>query len=278
MVFEDALAAMERSGQPLFGPTSFRDYVSQHDIETSSRTPRYISVDSLSDLAPELREHDVMVLRVGTADGTGTAFLCVDSPDGVEEFFLRDDEIYTGISVEKFSSPLGRERLLGFQLLPSLSETSLVNLGLASGVLSAALRLDTSGALPPPATGNSTFTFPVRPHSEIETTVSHRRGQVEIDTLLAERRDGELALFVIEAKTGSRGSLAKHKLMYPVLALADAVPSDINIIPVYLRCRRTGDTITFDVAECEIPDPRTTLPAVTDLAVRSAQVLETTVR
>jgi len=278
MVFEHALAAMERSGQPLFGPTSFRDYVSQHDIETSSRTPRYISVNSLSDLAPELRENDVMVLRVGAADGTGTAFLLADSPDGVEEFFLRDEEIYTEIPVKKFTSSPGRERLLGFQLLPSLSETSLVNLGLASGVLSAALELDTSGALPPPATGNSTFTFQVRPHSEIEATVSHRRGQVEIDTLFAERRDGELALFVIEAKTGSRGSLAKHKLMYPVLALADAVPSDISIIPVYLRCRRTGDTITFDVAECEIPDPRTTLPAVTDLTVRCAQVLETTVR
>ena len=274
MVFEHALAAMERSGQPLFGPTSFRDYVSQYDIETSSRTPRYISVDSLSDLAPELREHDVMVLRVGTADGTGTAFLCVDSPDGVEAFFLQDAEIYTGQSVEKFTSPLGRERLLGFDLLPRRSETSLVNLGLASGVLSESLRLDTSGALPPPATGNSTFTFPIKPHSDISTTVTHRRGQVEIDTLFAERRNGELALFVIEAKTGSRGSLAKHKLMYPVLALADSVPSDIEIIPVYLRCRRDDDTITFDVAECEMPDPRTTLPAVTDLTVTETRVLE----
>ena len=274
MVFEQALAAMEQSGQSLFGPISFRDYVSQHDIETSSRTPRYISVDSLSDLAPELREQDVMVLRVGTADGTGTAFLLVNSPDGVEEFFLRDAELFPGQSVEKFTSPLGQERLLGFHLLPKLSETSLVNLGLASGVLSEALRLDTSGALAPPATGNSTFTFPIRPHSDISTTVTHRHGQVEIDTLFAERRNGEVALFVIEAKTGSRGSLAKHKLMYPILALADSAPSDIEIIPVYLRCRRDDDRITFDVAECEVPNPRTTLPAITDLTVTETRVLE----
>lgn len=275
MVFEHAVAEMEQAERPLYGPESFRDYVARHDVDAGSSTPRYISVDSISDLAPELRANDVMVLRLGAApEGTGTAFLLVDAPGGVEEFFLRDEELFADHAAERFESPIDRTHLLGFELLPSLSETSLVNLGLASGVLAETLDLDTAGALAPPATGVSTFTFSVEPHSDLAETVVHRNGQVEIDTLFAERRDGELVLCVIEAKTGPRASLAKHKLVYPVLALGDAVPPDIEILPVYLRCRRTGETITFDVAECTIPDPRTTVPAIDELVVTRTRVLE----
>lgn len=157
---------------------------------------------------------------------------------------------------------------------PKPSETSLVNLGLASGVLAEALDLDTSGALPPPATGRSTFTFEFRPHSECAETVTHRKGQVEIDTLFAERRNGELTLFVLEAKTGSRASLAKHKLVYPVLAIAENVPRAIELVPVYLRCRQTEGNITFGVAECQLPDPRDRVTGVNELEVSRSRVIE----
>jgi len=273
MVFEPALTAMKRSQNPTFGPVSFRDYVSDHDVDANSRTPRYISVDKFSDLSSELRDEDVMVLRVGSApDGTGTAFLLVNAPNSVAEFFLFDDTIFGGQPTERFDTPTEPENIFSFQHLPKLSETSLVNLGLASGVVADALELDTSGALAPPATGSSTFTFPVKPHSQIPETVTHSRGQVEIDTLFAERRNGELALFVIEAKTGPRSSLAKHKLVYPILALSRSLSAEIPIIPVYLRCRRTNDTITFDVAECRFPDPRERQPAVDELSVEDTKV------
>lgn len=275
MVFEPALGELERSSRPVFGPTSFRDYVSRHDLEASPRTPRYISVDSLDELSPELRDAGVMVLRVGSApDGTGTAFLLVDAPDGVDEFFLHDRTVFDEQPTERLESKVERDRLVSFHLLPTLSETSLVNLGLASGVLAEALDLDTSGALAPPATGRSTFTFEVRPHSEVANAVTHRNGQVEIDTLFAERRDGERILFIVEAKTGMRSSLAKHKLVYPALALAEAVPPEIELVPTYLRCRRTDETVVFDVAECSLPDPRETLPGVDELAVERRRVLE----
>ena len=275
MVFGPALSELETTGKQLFGPTSFRDYVADNDLEASPRTPRYISVDAMDELAPELREAGVMVLRVGSApDGTGTAFLLVDAPGGVEDFFLHDEAIFGDRPVEAPTEPLERERLLSFHLLPSLSETSLVNLGLASGVLAEALDLDASGALAPPATGRSTFTFELRPHSDLATTVTHRRGQVEIDTLFAERRDGELALFVIEAKTGDRGTLSKHKLVYPMLAIAEGVSPEIDLVPVYLRCRQSAGTVTFEVAECSFPDPREELPGVDELEVVESRVVE----
>lgn len=87
----------------------------------------------------------------------------------------------------------------------------------------------------PPATGRSTFTFDLRPHSSYPELVTHRDGQVEIDTLFAERRNGRTALFVIEAKTGTTySSLAKHKLAYPILAVRDRIPPDVEVVPTYM--------------------------------------------
>ena len=273
-IFEPALGELAASDRPLFGPTSFRDYVSDHDLEAGPRTPRYISVDSLEDLSPELREDDAMVFRMGSGDGTGTAFALVESREYVGEFFLRDEAIFADLPVETVTSRADWEDLLHFSVLPRRSETSLVNLGLASGVLAEALELDTSGALAPPATGRSTFTFDVRPRGDHPATITHRRGQVEIDALVLESRGGEPTLFVLEAKTGPRASLAKHKLVYPVLALAEEVPPDVAIVPVYLRCRETDRTVTFDVAECSLPDPRERVPGVDDLEVTRSRVVE----
>lgn len=275
MVFDPALAELAASDRSVFGPTSFREYVDRNDLEAGPRTPRYISVNSLADLEPALREADVMVLRAGSApDGRGTGFLLADGPGGLEEFFLRDEAVFAERPVERFSPPVDDERLASYRLLPSRSETSLVNLALASGVLAEALSLDASGALAPPATGRSTFTFEFRPHRKSADLVEHRNGQVEIDTLFLERRDGERTLFVLEAKTGPRDSLAKHKLVYPALALAESVPPEIPIVPVYLRCREGDGAIAFDVAECTLPDPRESIPGIDELAVERARVLE----
>ncbi|MFW6265862.1 MAG: DUF6997 domain-containing protein [Halanaeroarchaeum sp.] len=275
MVFEPALEELAAAERAVYGPTSFRAYVDRHGVDAGPRTPRYISVDSLDDLAPELRDAGVMVLRAGSApDGRGTAFVLVDAPGGAEAFFLRDGAIFGDQPVTGLTSPVDRERLLSFDLLPSLSETSLVNLGLASGVLAEALDLDTAGALAPPATGRSTFTFDVRPHGGLSETIVHRTGQVEIDTLFAERRDGERVLFVVEAKVGAYDSLAKHKLVYPLLAVAEDIDPSIDLVPVYLRCRQSGDRITVSVAECSFPDPREQVAGVDELVVERSRVVE----
>lgn len=267
MVFEPAIEEMAQRGNSFYGPESFRDYVSRHNLDSSGRTPRYISVDSLRDLSPELRESDVMVFRMGSASsGTGTQFLLVEASDDVAEFFLLDDEIFSGRDILDYQPPVEDEKLLSFHLLPTLSETSLVNLALASGVLSDALELDETGSLMPPATGRSTFTFDVRPNSAIDDSFEHRTGQVEIDTLFAEKRNGETVLFLIEAKTGRQHStLAKHKLVYPTLALADSVPSEIDIVPLYMRCIQEDGQLYFKILECEFPDPRDRIPGFDEL-------------
>lgn len=274
MVFEPALDEMEAQNTSIYGPASFRDYVSKHGLDVGSRTPRYISIDSLSELATELREANVMVLRMGSAPaGAGTQFLLAEPTGGVEDFFLNDDRVF-GDAVVDYQSPVEKERLLSFHLLPSLSETSLVNLALASGVLSDALDLDETGSLMPPATGRSTFTFDVRPHSGIDDTFEHRTGQVEIDTLFAEKRNGETVLFVIEAKTGRQHStLAKHKLVYPTLALADSIPQEIEVVPLYMRCIQTNDQMYFKIVECEFPDPRESLPGLDELVAGESRTI-----
>lgn len=274
-IFGLALTEMAESGRRIYGPTSFRDYVSRHDLDWSGQTPRYISIDSLNDLAKELREADVMVLRLGSAsDGTGTQFALVEARDQIQEFFLLDEDAFDTEQVMEFEPPVEKDKLLSFRLLPKLSETSLVNLALASGALGEALQLDTTGPLMPPATGRSTFSFDVKPHSAWDPVVTHRTGQVEIDTLFGERRDGETALFVIEAKTGTkRSSLAKHKLVYPLLALAEEVPHEIDIVPVYMRCQQVDDEMTFWIAECEVPDPRQRVIGVDEIREGRGQAI-----
>lgn len=266
MIFEPALNEMDESGSDIFGPRSFRDYISDNDIEGNPRTAQYISIDSIERLPNELLSANVMVLRLGSApNGTGTQFLLINAPEGVSEYFIEDDTLEIDDQIDNFEIQ-DPEKLLSFGLLPNLSETSLVNLSLASGVLSEVLLLDSSGSLNPPATGRSTFSFELRPHSSMEETFDHRIGQVEIDTMFAERREGELTLFVIEAKAGTnQRSLAKHKLTYPILALADRVDPAVPIVPIYIRCNQVGDSIHFRVTECRLPDPRRRIPGVDEL-------------
>jgi hypothetical protein len=88
--------------------------------------------------------------------------------------------------------------------------------------------------------------------------VSHDAGQVEIDLLFVAQREGEEFVFVVEAKQdkASHGSdhlnsnLAKHKLLFPVLAIRPRVPSGMQIVPVYLKAAVGKDFIDFHVAVC----------------------------
>ena len=70
-------------------------------------------------------------------------------------------------------------------------------------------------------------------------------------TVCLARRQGQ-ECFVIEAKIGvGDRSLAKQKLLYPVLGLRDLAPDWLVVVPVYLRVIEDGSgNYIFNVAEC----------------------------
>ncbi len=268
MVFGPALAEMA-DGQAVWGPRSFRDYVAEHSLPAKGAPP-HISVDSFERLAQDLRHKDCMVLRLGSSTGTGTQFALVRLAGRLQDFFLVEDDVFEKGQGQIFLPTMSIRSLYGYQVLPVHTETSMVNLGLASGLLSEALRLDDKGGIVAPATGRSTFTFDVRPHSSLSDVVfRHESGQVEIDAIFIGRRDGQETLFILEAKTGRESSLAKHKLVYPLRALGPSVPADLPIVPVYVRIRQAPDGFHYHVLECEYPDPRTSTAGIDELVPRT---------
>lgn len=200
-------------------------------------------------------------------DGQGTQFALVRK-DGLDDFFLLENRIFTSESPTVFQPTEKDHQLLAYDLLGS-SEASLLNLGLSSGLFGQALELDGDTRIPAPATGLSTYTFELKAHSNIPKTLVHNKGQVEIDALFVEERDGQETLFVLEAKTGDdKKSLAKHKLVYPSLALAQHVPEDMPIIPVYVKIITSNTGTHYHVVECELPNPREDTVAVNELTTK----------
>ena len=67
-LFRPALAVMETSRAPTFGPRSFQGYLVENGL-LAQNTWQHISVDNLRRLAPELREANTMVFRLGSPEG-----------------------------------------------------------------------------------------------------------------------------------------------------------------------------------------------------------------
>ena len=154
------------------------------------------------------------------------------------------------MDVETYPLLKGTVGLDVFKLLPKLTEKSLVNLAIVSGLINSALGIK-RGGLSIPATVQSNFSFEVKARSDQESSWLHNNGQVEIDAMFMGNRGGEDVLFVVEAKSGKPDSLAKHKLIYPVTAIRSSVPNNLKVIPVYLRIWPEKDGMHFMVAECE---------------------------
>jgi hypothetical protein len=211
-----------------------------------------------------------MVLRLGSSpNGIGTQFLLVKVKDRLRDFFLFDDEVFIDLKGEYFNPIVSEAHLFGFRALPVLSETSLVNLALSSGLLSKALDLDNHVIPSAPATGRSSFTFSVKPHRAICEVYKHNDGQVEIDALFVEKRYGKDTLFIIEAKcVDMHKSLSKHKLVYSVLAVAGNVPNNIPIVPVYIKVQKSNEELHFHIVECEYPDPRDNIRSIDELTFK----------
>jgi hypothetical protein len=167
------------------------------------------------------------------------------------DYFLLDDTIFRDAEPEMFIPMVPFRQLFPFSLLQRFTETSLVNLALASGLLAHALQLDGQRLPLATATGQSTFTFEFRPHEKISALWRHTRGQVEIDSVFTARRDTKETVFVVESKFAEKlGSLAKHKLLYPVLAIRSQVPRYMDVAAVYMRAIRAADGFHFYIAEC----------------------------
>lgn len=90
--------------------------------------------------------------------------------------------------------------LLTFIFFPNPTETTLVNLGLASGIIGEALGVNKKVYTLAPTTGKSNFPFKTPLHVNIDKTLYHKNGQVEIDCMLLVQRSGKDILFVFEAK------------------------------------------------------------------------------
>lgn len=256
----------------VFGPLSFRRYLRDQGLPHRGRTAESISVDYFERLPADLRQNDTMVLRLGRSpeDPTETGFALIRIPGAMRKaFFLFDEEVFVASEPVRFLPGISTKRLLPFTLLGTLTEDSATLLAFASGLLTHALELDEDASHILPARGNSAYSFKFRAHPSVELEMAHDRGQVEIDQIFVAKRKGVETVFIIESKFGARTrSLAKHKLVYPVLAIrrqAIGLPT----VPVYIRIERIPEGLLYKIAVCDF-DTSCEPPCLSDLRVSSS--------
>lgn len=257
--FGPALQALTPGAWSCMDPTSFRDYLSRHHIP-KRETAQMISVDFLEKLAPSLRDSGAMVLRLGQGQ-----FALVGTPGRLGDFFLHHRAMFVDAIPEPFPLHINPDIVSAYKAMGTLTEPTLVHLAFATGLIGHALGLD---PVPreAPATGASTYEFHFRPHSEMDKVFHHPKGQVEIDAIFVGRRNNERLLFVVEAKYGGgKQTLAKHKLVYPILAVAKYADTALPIIPIYLFIERQKAHYIYHMVECSFPDPRTAVRALDEL-------------
>lgn len=269
-VFEPALKELPEE-QGVYGPISFKSYAKQHGFN-SINTAQYISIDFIEKLDSLLYSNDTMVFRLGESEQKRTTkFALVKLKGKLKDFFILDSELFDNIPIESFDIPVERKKYLPYTILPDLTEISFVHLGLFLGLFAEALKLDKKRDLIIPASTHSTFSFTFQPHSSLPTVFYHKNGQVEIDAVFLEKRRGIQTLFIIEAKNGfgntSPKSLSKHKLLYPLLSIAEKVPKEIPIVPIYVKVQKDNAGLIFNIAEMRCDDPRKATICIDKLSV-----------
>ena len=249
-----------------FGPTEFLQYCKDINFKPKGTTAQYISLDFYEKLPEELKENEAMVLRMGGGHKTNLVLLKTDN--SLKHVFLDDGSIFSNLEPRTFMPKVEMRELIPYYLMPTRSETTFVNFALSTGVFHKALGLDGNTKITMPATGKSTFSFDVKIHSSIDHVFHHKSGQVEIDGIFLGQKKGEDCLFILEAKNkDSNTTLSKHKLVYPILSIANSVPLDIKIVPVYMKSIEHKEFFEFKIAECFFEDPRTELKGIDELKV-----------
>tara|TARA_Y100001958_G_C21214367_1_gene539857 strand:+ start:85 stop:957 length:873 start_codon:yes stop_codon:yes gene_type:complete len=271
--FVPALRNLELSKEKIYGPKGFRDYLKEEFGETHPNqwlvTAQYLSIQSLSHLDKALRDENVMIFRLGK----GTFALI--QTENVEQFFILDRDL--AFTEEEFTPECDLSDLFPFKFMGS-AEANAINLAIASGLLKEALGLSHDSPRLAPTSGNTSYTFGIKPsRNQPNVEWIHRSGQVEIDALLFAKRNDKWTLFCIEGKRGNQfGSLAKHKLFYPLLAVynnEDFQPyrSEIEIVTVYLRCWSDEDHLKFRITECDLGGYELEDAYVSDLTPKSTR-------
>ena len=238
-------------------PRLFQEYVRLHKLPAVD-TANKISIQALSGLSQDLKNARVMVFRLGSPVGSkGTQFALVRCIGGWDDYFLEDKAVFA--TARQMPDIALESQLRVFEVMGDTTETSLVNLAVASGALSAALQIDIESSRIVHTTAQGTYNFPVCPHPEIAAAWHHVGGQVEIDAAFVAMRAGVETLFVVEAKVSDYfDSLAKPKIAYPIYAVRQQLAktnTDIPVIGVYLRAiRKAGRGYDFFIAECHFTD------------------------
>ncbi len=258
-LFQEGINQINQDGY--FGPKEFITYCREINFNNTKKTAEYISLDFFEKLPKELKDNNVMVLRMG--GGQKTNFVLFKTENNLKNFFLHDKDLFDDISPKTFMPRVEMRELIPYYLMPTRSETTFVNFALSTGVFHKALGLDGNSKITMPATGKSTFTFDVKIHSSIDKIFHHKSGQVEIDGIFLGQREDQDCIFVLEAKNSEKyHSLSKHKLVYPILSIAQSVPADIKIVPVYMKSVEHKDFFEFKIAECNFLDPRQELEGI----------------
>ena len=270
-MFETAIKELLDSGDLIGIPESFQAYKARVGITIKSLSPagstaKHISIYSVKGLRPELQEAQCTVFRLGSRNNNRfTHFALAKVNKDWSDYFLMDEILFTEEPEFYDISKIPDINFL-FNLLPSFSESALVSLSLASGILFKALNLKKQENLIIPAQSSGSYTFNFKPLSVSDKILNHVKGQVEIDSFFLAERDNKKCLFIVEAKMNKSGrgvegaSLAKHKLLYPILSIQEHVKDDVTVIPVYIRYIINNSKkslnygkITINISECSLP-------------------------
>ena len=251
-------------GNRWFAKTKFTEYTG-----IKGKTPHNLSIDHYSTFAkihPELNNEGMYLIRLGKG-----CFSLIESESIIDDYFV-DDVIFPENGT-RYVSSASQQDLFSFSIMPKLTENTLLSLGLATGVIQAGLGMDSEEPIPSPSEANGTYQFKiVNPHN---AAPFHHDGQVEIDTVVFGKMNGEYTLFIIEGKEGRPNTtLAKHKLAYPVMALASEgrIPEYVNIVPAYVRAWQDykDNSIHFCIAKFDMNcDPRTSPVDLTKVRLNS---------
>ena len=269
-MFELAIKELIESNSYIGEPEPFQSYLKRTGIDlsiNSSRTANLISIYSIKGLHKQLREAKCTVFRLGSPKGqTYTNFALARVYKDWSDYFLIDDKIFIGEPEEYLIKDISKNLDL-YKLLPSFSESSLVNFSLSSGLLFDFLGIRNDKSIfPVNSRGNYTFNF--KPLSHSDKVLTHHNGSVEIDSFFIAKRNNKKHLFIVEAKMIKTGrgsgiqhkSLAKHKLLYPILSMKDKISENLIVTPIYIRFiqnkkKNSPDyrKLTIKIVECKLP-------------------------
>ncbi len=252
-IFKPVIASLTPE-KPWIEPEAFASFRKKHGIKKQLRTADYLSVQTLEGLDPFLREHQLMVFRLGSNPGQkGGLFGIIRARNEIEDFFGVDSKLFKDAPLDFPVRDKINERMKLYSLLSKFNEETALDYCFNAGVITNVLGLDKHPEGGMIKTGTFTASFTFRPRADLDLIWHHQNGQVEIDGIFFGRRSGEPCLFVIEAKHGNWASISKAKMAYSCLAIPPGkLPEKCKIVPVYVKTIQLENSLTCHLAEFEL--------------------------